>query len=71
MNKNNRANDKILKQMAQLYIMFTEPYVVINNGISELKYRWTDDNAKSLYKKHEELLIYNILLVQKTDKAEL
>jgi len=71
MNKNNRANDKILKQMAQLYIMFTEPYVVINNGISEIKYSWTDDNAKSLYKKYEELLIYNILLVQKIDKAEL
>ena len=46
----------IISEMVRLKVMFTVPsFVVTDSGISTRRDKWTNNEAKELYRKHEEL----------------
>jgi hypothetical protein len=61
-------NNEITKQMANLYLLFCQPVYTVGKTVN-LKYRWVNLEARSMYKEYEKLLVYNKSLepIQKQD----
>ena len=56
-------NEEIRKIMFKLYLFFCQPSYIIDKTF-ELKYRWSNEDAKKAYEDCEELIRYNNSLME-------